>query len=155
MRGTVPAVPAHIDKHDPGRTMKTKNLVAALIAAVALAGIGIGAGVTAGLANAKLDEGRYRAQLIGYGTEPSAIGNARIVGRTYHQDDILAGTPNRQQLKLTRTRHGAIASYTEDPVMHWYYRIELTKADYGYQGVVYKWGEPVGELILIKVADAG
>ncbi|SEB83941.1 hypothetical protein SAMN04488550_0883 [Gordonia malaquae] len=125
-----------------------KKMIVVLLAAAALC-LGLPAG--AGIAEARIETGRYTAQFVEFGAIPTPLAHARIIGNTYYQDYYGVGPRNLTIMRLTPTKRGMTASYAKDPVSLWYSRVEYRKTSYGYKGVVYSMGIPMGDMILRKV----
>ncbi|WP_341258026.1 hypothetical protein [Gordonia malaquae] len=125
-----------------------KKMIVVLLAAAALC-LGLPAG--AGTAEARIETGRYTAQFMSYGVMPTPLAHARIIGNTYYQDYYGVGPRNATTFRLFPTKRGMIAAPANDPVSLWYHRIDFRKTSYGYKGVSYAWGVPMGDMILRKV----
>lgn len=123
-----------------------KFLTTLLVGGLLFGGVAVGAGT----AEASIVTGRYNAQYMLYGAVPTPIAHGRIIGKTYYQDYYGVGPRNFTVLQLTSTKRGMVGSYARDALSKWYYRIEFRKTRYGYTGVVYSQGIPMGDLVLRK-----
>lgn len=119
--------------------------------AIALSGTALATTTGAGTAEAKIETGRYTGQYMEYGVIPTPLAHVRIMGKVYFQDYYGIGPRNATTMLLTSTPHGMVASYARDDASKWYYRIDFRKTRYGYKGVQYSMGIPMGDYILRKV----
>ncbi|KSU54471.1 MULTISPECIES: hypothetical protein [unclassified Gordonia (in: high G+C Gram-positive bacteria)] len=136
----------------PLQTARLSTAVKTIVAGLLItAGLATGLGLGSGQAHAKIDDGRYKYQLVMYGVIPYPESNARVIGNRLFQDIYGVGPWNATNSHITHTRNGGIVSIAGDSVAHWYSRIELRKTPHGYKGVLFAGGVPTGDVYLRKV----
>lgn len=126
-----------------------KLIVGGLIAGAAAVGISAGA---AGSAEAKIEPGHYKHQMLMYGFIPTPESNATVVGNRIYQDYYGIGPWNLTNTPIRQTKNGGVTSFGNGgPIEEWFGRNEYRKTRNGYYGTTYSWGVPFGNSMLKKV----